>query len=571
MSNPLHLVGVRTGPGSAGGGARPRSRGSALLAWSPALAALVVAVMTGCVIITLRDRADHARRVEVAIAEIHRELAIPEELLTQTVELPANVGKAPAAPGSSPGASQAPDPASAVVARLAALRGEVSDPARLDDVISGVRGLGSRLLASGRSPAEGKRLVERLEARFAQLQQAQARAAKAKARMANAGTLILIGLAALGMALLFRRTDRLRSRDAERYAAELRALTLQDPLTGLANRRQLEHDLSVAVATATPDAPVSLLLFDLNGFKDYNDAFGHHDGDLLLERLSRRLAHAVTPQGSVYRLGGDEFCALLPSAGQPPVVEACLDALSDRGDGFEITSSWGSVAIPTEASSPEAALQLADRRMYRDKDATRASAGQQTRDIARSLLGVHEPVRPDHSCAVAALAEAVCLSLGLAGHQLRDVVRAAELHDIGKVAIPLEVLNKPGQLDHEEWRLIRRHPAIGAHILNAAPALAQVADLVAASHERYDGTGYPHGLAGEEIPLGSRIVHACDAFSAMTSDRPYRKSVSAHEALTEMRRCAGTQFDHEVVEAFDMALRQQGGASSAAAAAAYDR
>jgi two-component system, cell cycle response regulator len=323
-----------------------------------------------------------------------------------------------------------------------------------------------------------------------------------------------------------------------------------DPLTSLANRRQLSDDLAAVWTGATPERPVRLLMFDLDGFKAYNDTFGHPGGDLLLSRLSRAFKDAVGNDGRAYRLGGDEFCALLWGDCGEEKVNACLNALSEVGEGFSITSSYGTVLLPTETEDPDLALQLADQRMYAYKDSSRASASRQTRDLALQILAVHEPELHLHSANVAALAEGVARRLGLSDPELSDAIRAAELHEIGKVAIPFAVLHKPGPLDDEEWELMRRHPAIGANILSAAPALARVAEIVRATHERYDGAGYPRGLAGEQIPLASRIVLVCDSFDAMISEHPYRAARTEADALAELRRCAGTQFDPHVVAAF---------------------
>jgi diguanylate cyclase (GGDEF)-like protein len=323
-----------------------------------------------------------------------------------------------------------------------------------------------------------------------------------------------------------------------------------DPLTGLANRRQLAEDLESVWAQATEEHPVRLLLFDLDGFKSYNDSFGHLGGDLLLGRLARAFKRAVGSGGCAYRLGGDEFCALLRGDCCESIVGDCLEALSAEGDGFTITSSYGSVTLPTEAADPHLALQLADERMYAHKDSSRASAGRQTRDLALQILAAHEPVLHTHSSHVAELTEGVARRLGLAGQDLADAVRAAELHDIGKVAMPYSLLHKAGPLDDHEWELMRRHPTIGASILSAAPALARVAEIVGATHERFDGNGYPRGLSGKEIPLASRIVFLCDSFDAMICERPFGEARSELDALRELRACAGTQFDPCVIDAF---------------------
>ncbi len=335
-------------------------------------------------------------------------------------------------------------------------------------------------------------------------------------------------------------------------AAELfqRGEATVDPLTGLANRRQLADDLEAVWGQASIEQPVRLLLFDLDGFKAYNDNFGHLGGDLLLRRLAQSFQRAVGTSGCAYRLGGDEFCTLLWSDSGETMVGDCLQALSAEGDGFSITSSFGSVTLPQEASDPHLALQLADERMYAYKDSSRASAGKQTRDLALQILAAHEPELHSHSSHVADLTGRVARRLGLAGVDLSDAVRAAELHDIGKVAMPYSLLHKEGPLDDHEWTLMRHHPTIGASILAAAPALARVAEIVGATHERYDGSGYPRGLSGDEIPLGSQIVFACDSFDAMISDRPFGEARSEVDALRELRRCAGTQFDPRVIDAF---------------------
>jgi two-component system, cell cycle response regulator len=325
-----------------------------------------------------------------------------------------------------------------------------------------------------------------------------------------------------------------------------------DSLTGLKNRRSLLADLELQLELSSPAAPRALLLFDLDGFKEYNDAFGHPAGDELLVRLAARLADVVGSSGHAYRLGGDEFCALvLPRReGVEPLVSACSLALTDRGEGFEVGSSFGSVLLPEEATTPTQALQLADRRMYARKGGRRMSAGRQSRDVLLRTLSERRPDLHLRLRDIGELALAVGRELQMGPEGLDEVARAAELHDVGKIAVPDAILDKPGPLDPVEWSFMRRHPLIGERILLEAPALRPVARLVRSSHERWDGGGYPDGLRGDEIPLGARVVAICDAFDAMTTERPYRHPVAEEEALLELRRCAGTQFDPMVVEAF---------------------
>jgi HD-GYP domain-containing protein (c-di-GMP phosphodiesterase class II) len=252
------------------------------------------------------------------------------------------------------------------------------------------------------------------------------------------------------------------------------------------------------------------------------------------------------------RLGGDEFCVLaqMPADDGGELIASCLAALSEDGEGFTVRASWGAVVVPDEAPDATAALVMADQRMYADKGVGRRSAKQQTRDLMLRVLAERHPELHEHVGAVAALARAVGERMGMVDEQLDGLERAAELHDIGKIAIPDAILSKPGPLDAEEWRFMRRHTLIGESMLSAAPALHTAGKVVRSSHERFDGKGYPDGLSGEQIPLASRIIFVCDAFHAMTSIRPYASAQSVDSALAELDRCAGSQFDPEVVRAF---------------------
>jgi two-component system cell cycle response regulator len=339
-----------------------------------------------------------------------------------------------------------------------------------------------------------------------------------------------------------------------------RRLALTDPLTGLGNRRQLMEDLHVACRRASAGEAWQLVLYDLNGFKRYNDTFGHPAGDALLARLSDRLQAIVASHGAAYRMGGDEFCVLFrgaSGASGAALVQASVTALSERGPGFSIGAAHGVVSIPPQGSDPASVMQLADQRLYRRKDETReASAVQQLRDVLLQAFQERYPDLQEHQQGVGALALAVGRRLGMAGEELDVTARAAELHDVGKIAIPDSILQKEGPLDEEEWRFMRRHTILGERILMAAAALRPVARLVRCSHERFDGRGYPDGLCGAEIPLGARVIFVCDAFDAMTSQRSYSAAIGRAEALAELRACAGTQFDPAVVEAFIATLRE---------------
>jgi diguanylate cyclase (GGDEF)-like protein len=327
---------------------------------------------------------------------------------------------------------------------------------------------------------------------------------------------------------------------------ELRDAALTDSLTGLANRRRLMSDLESAVE----DGHAQLALFDLNGFKAYNDTFGHLAGDALLTRLGQRLREAVADSGVAYRLGGDEFCVLAAGASSAATIEAAVEALTEHGAAFTIRNSHGSVKLGEEVNKPEDALRIADQRMYEFKNGGRRSAGDQSRAVLVRALTERHPDLTWHSADVSRMAELVARRLDVPEDQLSAIGQAAELHDLGKVAVPDAILAKPGPLDPDEWAFMCRHTIIGERIVAGAPALAQVGRLVRSSHERWDGAGYPDELRGEEIPIGSRIIAVCDAFDAMLSERPYKSGRKTSAALEELRRGKGTRFDPAAVEAF---------------------
>ena len=356
----------------------------------------------------------------------------------------------------------------------------------------------------------------------------------------------------------------------ERTQAELHALaegkrveSLTDPLTGLGNRRKLMQDLEARLGSGGmtgTGAPATFALFDLDGFKLYNDRFGHPAGDALLQRLGDRLTAAVEGRGEAYRLGGDEFCLIVEAveAAAGAIIADAGEALSESGDSFEIDASYGTAILPGEVGTPAAALLLADQRMYAQKHRGRATASQQVTHVLLRLLAERRPRLGQHVAAVAELALATARRLGLTEEQIDEIVRAAELHDIGKAAIPDAILDKPGPLTGSEHEFVRGHTVIGERIVRAAQALRPVARLVRHSHERFDGAGYPDGLAAGQIPLGARIIAVCDAFEAMISPhRAYAPAMSSEEAAAELRRCAGSQFDPDVVEAFVTEVRRR--------------
>ena len=309
-------------------------------------------------------------------------------------------------------------------------------------------------------------------------------------------------------------------------ASETEATT--DALTGLGNRRALLHHLARAADDAGTARVTVLALFDLDGFKSYNDAFGHPVGDALLERLGGRLADALAETGHAYRMGGDEFCVLarVERDAVESVALTAAAALSEYGERFAIGCSYGVVVLGQDARHPDEALRIADQRMYAHKRGGRPTREESIHNVLMSVVGEHDRALRDHVGDVAELAERVARHLGLdpgprrpraprgraarhrqGGDPRRDPPRAARARAAG-VGV-----HAPA---HDHRRADHRRGA----------GDAAVAEIVRSSHERWDGGGYPDGLAGEEIPLGSRIVAVCDSYDAMTTSRPYRGAMS---------------------------------------------
>ena len=275
---------------------------------------------------------------------------------------------------------------------------------------------------------------------------------------------------------------------------------MSDALTRLGNRRKLFSDMQQRISTLHGGETVEVGIFDLDGFKAYNDTFGHPAGDALLRRLGTRLTAAVAGRAEAYRIGGDEFVVIgPPNVGEQLLVDAQA-ALSERGEGFDIGCSLGTTEVRA-GTTLEQALHLADQRLYTNKRSRRAPVGTEIKDVLLQVLAEQSEYLSIHVGHVAKLATDVAVSLGLTPEEVHLTRLTAELHDVGKAAIPEGILNKPEALTDNEWMFMRRHTTIGERIVAAAPALASIAPLVRSTHERWDGAGYPDRLRGDEIPL----------------------------------------------------------------------
>jgi diguanylate cyclase (GGDEF)-like protein len=356
---------------------------------------------------------------------------------------------------------------------------------------------------------------------------------------------------------------------------------IADPLTGLYNHRHLRERLEQEIARAKRSRrPVSVLMVDIDGLKLINDTYGHQVGDQALKFLSSVLRDSCRVEDIVGRYGGDEFTVILPEADLPEarrVAERIQSNLATRclereGEDIHVPVrlSMGLACYPSDTTVMHELVDVADSALYRSKQRgggcittargrveelmpAAGTAFSAMQGLVAALIQ-KEPFTREHVGDVAKYSVLIATALGL-GEKQKDILRRAGwVHDVGKIAIPDGVVLKPGPLDEDECEVIRQHVAFSETILRGIDHLADVVPTVAAHHEWFDGSGYPRGLKGRRIPTTGRILSVADAYLAMTSDRPYRPAMSREEAVEELRRGAGTQFDPKVVEAFIQVL-----------------
>jgi diguanylate cyclase (GGDEF)-like protein/PAS domain S-box-containing protein len=378
-------------------------------------------------------------------------------------------------------------------------------------------------------------------------------------------------------------SERKQAEERQRVLQErILALATTDPVTGLLNHRALMDRLEQELERAHRyERSCSLLFLDLDHFKALNDGYGHAVGDALLAEFAYLVRTQLRRIDTLGRWGGEEFVVILPelqaeeALHAAEAVRASVAAHPFRvGGGLHLTCSIGLASYPTHAQEGEGWLSAADQAMYGAKRFGRnqvrvandpavlallgASPAEGGREEAMllgmaealvTLVEARDQVTGRHSQQVADLVFQLALALGWPASEAQMLTLAGKLHDVGKIAIPDAVLQKPGALTQEEWALIRIHPMVGADVVSHIPALRPLAPVIRAHHERWDGQGYPDRLAGEAIPLGARILMVVDAYLAMSIDRPYRKAYAPAVALRELQRCAGSQFDPQVVEA----------------------
>jgi diguanylate cyclase (GGDEF)-like protein len=382
-----------------------------------------------------------------------------------------------------------------------------------------------------------------------------------------------LALAAVGGLVALQRAN------VNRLIWRLSDAAVTDELTGLLNRRGF-HDLfeTELERARRSGQPLSLIVGDLDHFKALNDQFGHAAGDRALEQLSLILGTAKRRIDTAARIGGEEFAVVLPDSDQHAALILAERMRREVRETFlhepyELTISLGVATFPLHGTDTEGLVAQADEALYAAKALGRDRSVVWGEDLDGEVLattGVRTARSDRHSATMRALAEvidsrehgasphsqavgryaaAIARELGLPADAVERVQFGGIVHDVGKIGVADAVLRKPGWLDAEDWYEVRRHPEIGARILSGAK-MADVSSWVLAHHERPDGTGYPNGLAAGDIPVEARILAVADAYEAMTSDRVYRAALGAEQARAELVRCAGTQFDRRIVDAF---------------------
>ena len=308
-------------------------------------------------------------------------------------------------------------------------------------------------------------------------------------------------------------------RENKRLLETASGAALTDALTGLQNRRALLRDLEGMVATAASDDPIALVLFDLNGFKSYNDRFGHPAGDALLQRLGLRLQAVEDSGARVYRLGGDEFSLLARAdvSTAASLIDRAVQALSEDTEGFSVSASFGAAFIPEDAADVSEALRLADVRLYSRKATFYADNDHPHEELLR-VLDARDPSSAPVRRVAAEIAAGLAEAAGLEPHEQLEIVRSTLLRDVGTLALPDDVAHPTRLLAEAEMQLVHQHPLIGERILSAMPALRPLAPVVRSSYENWDGTGFPDGLAGAHIPLAARIVAVSAARAQALAD-----------------------------------------------------
>ena len=340
---------------------------------------------------------------------------------------------------------------------------------------------------------------------------------------------------------------------------EIFLLSYSDKLTALKNRAYMEKMFDAL--DKIKQANYYIVMGDLNGLKLTNDALGHTEGDKLLKIVSKIFKENCASDDIISRWGGDEFVILIKDKSES-YVSNLIDKIRGKCENeaefhFKISVAWGYAGSYEENSNTEVTMSLAEKRMYRNKLMENKSARSAAiNSLLRTLHEKHSETEA-HTMRIKNLSLKLGKRIGLTKEKLDELEILSSLHDIGKIGIPEHILMKPSKLTDEEWVIMKTHCDIGYRIASSTPELAHIANKILAHHERYDGTGYPNKLQGEEIPLLSRIINIVDSFDVMTHKRVYKEAFDKEYVIQELKRCSGTQFDSELVKEFIELLEEE--------------
>ena len=399
-----------------------------------------------------------------------------------------------------------------------------------------------------------------------------------------AGTGVFLAYLAVAAEVLLRWTQRRvqkeRKRSTEAFLerqAKLQYIASRDDLTQLQNRRIFYERLQEELESAErARKQLSIVMIDVDDLKAINDEFGHQVGDVILRQFGRTLNRTAGPDAVTARLGGDEFAVIMPNASRREADQLAWKIWDQLNEAplwenghasIYLGVSIGVGGYPWGGTELEEVIHWADAKLYANKlerkgfDRGRRGAGDNRLssavvEVLSTALDIRDKMTHRHARRVAHMAAGVAKEMGLSQQQVLEIEYAAALHDIGKIGVADSILRKASPLDADEWKDMRRHSELGYEILKGIDFLRDAAEIVWAHHERFDGLGYPRGLAGEEIPLGARVFGVVDAYDAMTSRRPYRQAMSRDQACVEVLRNSGTQFDSAVVDAFLAMVRR---------------
>ena len=346
--------------------------------------------------------------------------------------------------------------------------------------------------------------------------------------------------------------------ERKKIEEQLKFLSFHDKLTGLHNRAYFEEELKRL--DTERQLPLSIVMADVNVLKFANDIFGHPDGYLLLCECAKIFEKCFRREDIVARWGGDEFIILLPRTTEQEFINIInrieVECSKSNGQKIPISISMGGSTKTEIDKDINAVINKAEELMYRRKFVESKSISSSIITSLKRVLFEKDIETEEHADRTNVLALQLGKSLNLSKNELAELSLSTTLHDIGKVAIPDEILLRNGKLSKHEWKLIKKHPETGYNIARSSPHLSHIANVILTHHEWWDGSGYPQGLKGDEIPIISRILAVVDAYNEMINGRPYKSKMNINEVIKEFKRCAGTQFDPHIVKKFLSILRK---------------